>query len=489
MVVADDLLSEFLNEATSHLDAADRELAWLSQDGPATILGILRRIHTIRGTAGFLDLPHLDRLRTVEIILDDLRGRDLLPDDAERRVRGALAVARSIVASAGESAPVDRHEPRPSHAEPRRPGLALVVPAVAIDRLCGLAEALASRAADDPSQRGLLIERLGREMAAARRQPLRYAWNKLGRAVDEIAGTTGKAIAFEASGGDETLDYRAVVLLRDALTHVVRNAAHHGIENPDERVSRGKPSTGTIRLSATTGPDEVSVIVTDDGAGLDLDAIRSRAVALGLVDGDRAADLDEASLADLIFAPGFSTSDGVGALSGLGIGLDVVRANIAELGGTVSLDADAGNGLRVAIRLPLRPVPDHAASPRPVVPEAGTVLLAARPGLRRDALRTILSTLGHEVETADDADRALALALGRPYSAIVADQDLPDRPGLDLARAVRRHAPLAGTEFVLVLPPGDRLAEADRRSLGLVTVSHPFGTAAQRGPAHARNAA
>ncbi len=490
MIVADGLLAEFLSEATSHLDAADRELARLPQDGPAAILGILRRIHTIRGTAGFLDLPHLEQLQVVEIVLDDLRNREVLPDDVGRRVRGALAIARAIVTSAERPVPVPTR-PTPqdrSDDSARQDGPLLLVPGAAIDRMAGLAAALASPDGSDPGLGRALTAQLGREIEGVRRQPLSSAWSKLGRLVAEIAAATGKTIAFDASGGDVTLDYRAVLLVRDALTHLVRNAAHHGIETPAGRLERGKPLAGSIRVSAETGPGEVVIDVVDDGAGLDLDAIRSRAVTLGLMSDEAARGLDDARAAEIVFAPGFSTSDRVGALSGLGIGLDVVCANIAELGGRVSLDAMTGAGLRIAIAIPIRSAP--AESPRRSAPQAAApVLVAARRGAGRDTLQRLLSTLGHAVETADDAGSALATALGRPLAAIIADHDLPDRPGLDLARALRRHPPTAALAIVLLLPSGTRVSESDRRSLDLVAIPHPFGRTSLRGPVPGRSAA
>lgn len=491
MVVADDLLAEFLNEAASHLDAADGELARLAQDAPAAILGILRRIHTIRGTAGFLNLPHLEQLRTVEIVLDDLRSRTRLPGDVDRRVRGALAIARSIVASVERSSvqPVAAVAAGGAEKPPGHEGPMLLVSSAVIERLSGLADALLSPAAEDPEARRDLVRRLGQDMEAARRQPLRHAWSKLGRLVEEIATTAGKRVAFRASGGETAMDYRAVLLVRDALTHVVRNAAHHGIEDPMERVARGKSPVGSISVTATTDLEHVTIEVVDDGSGLDFGALRRRSVALGLMSRSRADALSDCELADIVFTPGFSTSHSVGSLSGLGMGLDIVRANIAELGGQVAVRAAAGTGLSITISVPIQPAAsagmpriDPGAEPRPI-------LVAARRGAGRDTLQHLLSALGLPVETAGNAGEALDAALDRAFAAIVVDQDLSDRPGIDLARAVRRHPPIAGTPIVLLLPSGSRLPDSDRRSLDLVAIPHPFGRASLRGPAISRHAA
>ncbi|WP_375458178.1 chemotaxis protein CheW [uncultured Enterovirga sp.] len=186
-----------------------------------------------------------------------------------------------------------------------------------------------------------------------RMQPIGSAWAKLPRIVRDLAPELGKKVELVMSGAETELDRQILELIRDPLTHMVRNSVDHGIEPPDFRVRQGKPAHGTIRLNAFHEGGTITIEMADDGRGLDHAAIRRRAAGLGLVP---AADLDrmgDDQIAKLIFHPGFSTQDAVSAVSGRGVGMDVVLTNIAAIGGTVEISSGPGRGALFTIKIPL----------------------------------------------------------------------------------------------------------------------------------------
>ncbi|MCA9503321.1 MAG: chemotaxis protein CheA [Myxococcales bacterium] len=181
--------------------------------------------------------------------------------------------------------------------------------------------------------------------------PLRQVFEKLARVVRRLRRDLGKDVALEFSGADTELDKLIVEQLIDPLVHIVRNAFDHAIESPEERVAAGKPSRGTLRIGASQRGNHVVIEVSDDGRGMRVDAIRARAVARGLVGADET--LTRKEVMNLVFEAGLSTAESVSETSGRGVGMDVVRANLAELGGMVDLVSEAGRGTTVTITLPI----------------------------------------------------------------------------------------------------------------------------------------
>ena len=186
-----------------------------------------------------------------------------------------------------------------------------------------------------------------------RMQPIGNAWQKLPRIVRDLSQELGKKIELEMQGAETELDRQVLDLIKDPLTHMVRNAADHGLETPKERHAAGKPEHGRIRLSAYHEGGYIIIQVTDDGRGLDTERIKDRAVAQGLVSEDAAAKLSEAAIHKFIFQPGFSTVAHVTNVSGRGVGMDVVRNNIDQMGGTIDVKSIAGVGLSFTIKIPL----------------------------------------------------------------------------------------------------------------------------------------
>jgi two-component system chemotaxis sensor kinase CheA len=169
--------------------------------------------------------------------------------------------------------------------------------------------------------------------------------------VRDLAARFGKTIALHLEGENTEIDRGMVEQLADPLTHLVRNAIDHGIEPPAVRAERGKPAEGRIVLRAAHQGGRVIVDISDDGAGLNIERIREKALALGLLDRD--ADADDHTLIAFIFAPGFSTAQQVSDVSGRGVGMDVVKRSIEQVGGVVSVSSVAGKGTQFRISLPL----------------------------------------------------------------------------------------------------------------------------------------
>ena len=186
-----------------------------------------------------------------------------------------------------------------------------------------------------------------------RMQPIGNAWQKLPRVVRDLSTELGKHIDLEMLGAETELDRQVLDLIKDPLTHMVRNSADHGLETPAERRAAGKPERGRIRLSAYHEGGFIVIQIADDGRGLDTARIKAKAIAQGLVSEADAQKLTEAQIHKFIFAPGFSTASMVTNISGRGVGMDVVRNNIDQIGGAIDVKSVAGAGLSFTIKIPL----------------------------------------------------------------------------------------------------------------------------------------
>lgn len=186
-----------------------------------------------------------------------------------------------------------------------------------------------------------------------RMQPIGNAWQKLPRIVRDLSRDLGKKIDLEMIGAETELDRQVLDLIKDPLTHMVRNSADHGLETTADRVAAGKPEKGRITLRAYHEGGHIIIEIADDGRGLDVDKIKAKAVANGLVSEAEADKLTEQQIHRYIFAPGFSTAAQVTNVSGRGVGMDVVRTNIELIGGNVDLRSALGKGTTFTIKIPL----------------------------------------------------------------------------------------------------------------------------------------
>ncbi|MGY3038249.1 two-component system chemotaxis sensor kinase CheA [Bradyrhizobium sp. USDA 4354] len=186
-----------------------------------------------------------------------------------------------------------------------------------------------------------------------RMQPIGNAWQKLPRIVRDLSSELGKQIELEMHGADTELDRQVLDLIKDPLTHMVRNSADHGLETPAERVASGKGEQGTIRLSAYHEGGHIIICIADNGRGLNTEKIKAKALSSGLVTEAELEKMSEAQVHKFIFAPGFSTAAAITSVSGRGVGMDVVRTNIDQIGGTIDIKSVAGEGSSVTIKIPL----------------------------------------------------------------------------------------------------------------------------------------
>ncbi len=199
------------------------------------------------------------------------------------------------------------------------------------------------------------LQQLTRDMQdsvmAIRAQPVKPLFQRMTRIVREAAQATGKDVRMATDGEGTEIDKTVVERLADPLTHMIRNAIDHGIETPADRIAAGKPEAGTVKLSARQQSDRVVIEVSDDGRGVDRAKVLERAVSRGLVPEGKVLDTSE--IDRLLFMPGFSTNTEVSALSGRGVGMDVVQRGIRDLNGTISISSTEGKGCTISISLPL----------------------------------------------------------------------------------------------------------------------------------------
>ncbi|MEH2510457.1 two-component system chemotaxis sensor kinase CheA [Nitrobacteraceae bacterium AZCC 1564] len=186
-----------------------------------------------------------------------------------------------------------------------------------------------------------------------RMQPIGNAWQKLPRIVRDLSSELGKQIELEMHGADTELDRQVLDLIKDPLTHMVRNSADHGLESTAERVAAGKPEQGTIRVSAYHEGGHIIICIADNGRGLNTERIKAKAVSNGLATEAEIEKMTEAQVHKFIFAPGFSTAAAITSVSGRGVGMDVVRTNIDQIGGTIDVKSVPGEGSSFTIKIPL----------------------------------------------------------------------------------------------------------------------------------------
>ncbi|MBT5231546.1 MAG: chemotaxis protein CheA [Methylococcales bacterium] len=186
-----------------------------------------------------------------------------------------------------------------------------------------------------------------------RMQPIKKVFGRFPRVVRDLARNLKKEVNLELQGEETDLDKNLVEALADPLVHLVRNAVDHGVEMPDAREEKGKPRKGTIILAAEQEGDHIMLSIDDDGAGMNADFLRGKAVEKGIMDEEAASRLDDSEAYNLIFAPGFSTKEEISDVSGRGVGMDVVKTRIIQMNGTVEIDSIEGTGSKIIIKVPL----------------------------------------------------------------------------------------------------------------------------------------
>jgi len=406
----DDLTREFIAESQEGLDRMERcltELETRPGDSAQLVGEIFRSVHTIKGTTGFLGFERLEKLAHVgEHLLGSLREGKLavtseLISGLLRLLDGLRAILTLIEATGSEGARVGDedsaliaelaalNEEGPAVTLAAGPAAASVSlqPAVPAAMAAGVAALSDKTLRIDVEVLNRMMNLVGElvltrnqmlqsgveatnfpELARrldsvtadlretvmqARMQPVGNLFGKFPRMVRDLAQTCGREVRIEFSGQETGLDKSLLEAIKDPLTHAVRNAVDHGIEAPPVRVMAGKPSEGCLKLRAFHQSGSVVIELADDGAGIAIERVLAKAIERGLVTQEQAADMTEREALQLIFLPGFSTAAAVTTVSGRGVGMDVVRANVEKVGGSVELESKVGVGTTLRLRVPL----------------------------------------------------------------------------------------------------------------------------------------
>jgi two-component system, chemotaxis family, sensor kinase CheA len=262
-----------------------------------------------------------------------------------------------------EAAPVGRAQPAKAQATTTRVELEkidrvvnmvgeLVIAQAMLGQIVqGLPEDVAGRLAQMLEEVAHHTRELKDSVMSMRAQPVGSVFQRMPRLIRELATKTGKKVRLETVGESTEVDRSIIERLSDPLTHIIRNSVDHGIESPADRLAAGKNEEGTVRLAAEHRGGRIVIEVRDDGAGINPERVLKKARERGLVGQDAALSDDE--ITNLIFLPGFSTAEQISDISGRGVGMDVVRSNIQELGGRISLKSERGRGMTIQLALPL----------------------------------------------------------------------------------------------------------------------------------------
>ena len=391
----DEVLNDFLIEAGETLAELDIALLTLEHapEERQTLSQVFRLVHTIKGTCGFLALPRLERVaHGGENVLAQVRdsGLAVTPKIVSLlmavldRMRSILAIiATAGTEPDGDDAELIAHLEAMAACQKKRMSVSASAPAttapdsvpltirVPVDRL----EALTALTNELVLTRNQLLQ-LDRErgensltaplarlsqitselqegVLKTRKQPIEEIWAKLPRLVRDLAVELGKRIELVRIGGSIELDRHVLEQVRDPLIHMVRNSADHGIEPAAERRACGKSEIGRITLRAQQENGHIRIEIEDDGRGLSNARIHTRAVATGIATEVELATMSERQVHQLIFHPGFSTATAITAVSGRGVGMDVVQTNIEQIGGTIDFVSVQDRGTRFTLRIPL----------------------------------------------------------------------------------------------------------------------------------------
>ncbi|MGA9790254.1 MAG: chemotaxis protein CheW, partial [Terriglobales bacterium] len=322
------------------------------------------------------------------------------------------------------------------------------------------------------SQRlNLITTELQEGVMKTRMQPIGNIWSKFPRTVRDLALGCGKQVRVEMEGRETELDKTLIEAIKDPLTHLVRNAVDHGIEAPEVRQAAGKNPEGRLGLRAFHESGQVNIEISDDGAGLDQERIRNKALQKGLISADQAGRLTDREIVNLVFLPGFSTAEKVTNVSGRGVGMDVVKTYIEKIGGTVDLQSKRGEGVMVRMKIPLTLAIIPAlivtsAGERYAVPQVSLLeLVRVEPGAERKGIEMIhgapvyrlrgrllpLVYLNRELQVQVEAEPATAVERQ--------ENDAEDQAGNEQA-ANKRAANKRAANIVVL--------EADGRQFGLV---------------------
>jgi two-component system chemotaxis sensor kinase CheA len=440
----DELIGEFISETRETLERiAGALVAWeVRPEDRVQLDEIFRFVHTVKGSCGFLNLPRIEALaHAAETALATVRNGEKMPN--------ATFVATMLAMIDRIGLLVDALEPGSKIELPDiatdgamitalETGEALVVSAdhepAAVQRTVRIGVPLLESMMNQVSElvlvrnemaralRGIddrdlsagfdklssVIGELRESVTRTRMQPIDRLFATLPRLVRDTATECGKSVTVEIIGQDVEIDREMVESIRDPLIHIVRNAIDHGIEAPEVRIAAGKSRGSVLRIVALQSGNQVSIEISDDGRGIDTAKLIQRAIGANILDAAQAAKLDATTAASLIFEAGLSTADKISTISGRGVGMDVVRANVEKLGGSVSLANRPGEGLSVMLRAPLT-----LSIVTALVVRSG----GERFAIPRTPIDEVLSLQSASVRFEQVGDAKVAVVRGTPYPA------------------------------------------------------------------------
>lgn len=404
----DDLLADFLAETREMLEAIEGEIvAWEGDPSDKERLdAIFRFVHTVKGNCGFFDFPRLaglshaaedalaecragrrtpdarlvsavlaiiDRITDMATAIEDGRefppgGDDELIQALENDQQGnVIEPARVSEAPEGEkAAPDPEASTNNAKAAPQR-SIRLTVDLLD-EMMKGVSDLVLARndlarrlrdAGEQPEVEGSFDRLSGilgdvrQSITRMRMLRLENLFSSLPRLVRDLSSDLGKQVMVDFEGGDVELDREMIELIRDPITHIIRNAIDHGIEKPTDRLGAGKREIGLLHFSARQSGNEITLVISDDGHGIDTDKLAAKALEAGLYSREELQEMTPQRKLYLMFEAGLSTADEVSSVSGRGVGMDVVRANIEKLGGLIDVRSTPGEGTSFHLRLPL----------------------------------------------------------------------------------------------------------------------------------------
>ena len=409
MIQDQEILTEFIIETNENLARLSQDLVAIeSRPKDAELLAsIFRTFHTIKGTTGFLGFSKLESLTHIaENVLSQVRNgeRELTPELVSLILETTDAVTSHLgsIETTGQEAAISHEDLEkrlrrfaeqpaessldPEATEKEQPAAAAEAeaapvakgPSVAdstirvdvglLDKLMNLVGELvlsrnqilqyAVRHADaslgaSSQHLNLITSELQEGVMKTRMQPIGTVWNKLPRVVRDMANASQKQIRLEMDGSETELDRTIIEAIKDPLTHLLRNACDHGLEMPEVRTAAGKSPQGTLLMRAFHEGGHVNIEIADDGAGIDPEKVKNKALAKGLLRPEQGERMDDQDAIQLIFLPGFSTAEKVTNISGRGVGMDVVKTNVERIGGAVEVASSKGRGTTVRIKIPL----------------------------------------------------------------------------------------------------------------------------------------
>lgn len=457
----DELREEFIAETRETLEIlAEQLVLWeKTPDDHSLVDSVFRFVHTVKGSCGFLDLPRLLKLsHAAEEVLSAARDGNLSP--STELVTAVLKVIDRIseLTDALESgAPVQDNDgelvatmlaflPKGEVGEAVETEIAPVAPDYQVEadiedaflrnktRTVRVSLTLLDKLMNGISDLVLARNEVSRQLRRVNRSTdVDHAFGRLSSTVAEMRDAIGqmrmqgidrlfstlprllrdicleldKQVELVIEGNEVEVDREMVEAMRDPLTHILRNAADHGIESASERLAAGKPIAGRIQVLARQSGNQILVEVTDDGRGIDMEKLAAKAIARKIYTQAQWQKLSERVKLETIFAPGLSTADTVSAISGRGVGMDVVRTNIHAIGGTIDLENNEGRGMKVTLRLPLT---------LSIIAGLSVTAGGQTYGISRSSIVEILSLKNRNVEIENIGGMAVAKVRGNRFA-------------------------------------------------------------------------